>query len=287
MTTIRDRFANIAQQLEDLLVHPRLAAEVEAESIAHRSALQAYASLRVAAGMFDGAHAATGEPEATGRVEGQVRVLRISPETAAMFESAMRAPHGPVVVVTPEARSVLRQLWRGPKEDGDVVSKRGRDDLIAAGLAQRVQGVTSITERGRAIGREYGWVDPPVFEGLREALRASLASAPAGRSSSMDRRVSEAMKAENNAPARAAGTTPDAACSKGAPSTATAPPVAMPLSEAERATAQRVAVGPGASIADAVAVGRLLSRPLLPDDREYLAGVVATAGDRLARGLPA
>lgn len=40
--------------------------------------------------------------------------------------------------LTPTAWAVLDQLARGPVEDGDLISKSGRTNLIENGLARRV-----------------------------------------------------------------------------------------------------------------------------------------------------
>jgi len=276
--SIQEQLEEQADRVEDLLVDPRLASEREAQPLALRHALRAFAHLSVSASLFeaqaegqipDGAHASTGDdPVPSGLVEGAVRavvtpvrVVRlgapaagvawdlgrepsgvvIDNATARRFHEAMSAPPAPLdelevqalnflcshgsfgvpqwvgdrdwtvsrlgleglvrrgfaarmgvqsiltaaglaharerdraprpVAIDGSAKAALRQLWNGkPVDDGDVVSKVGRETLLKAGLAVRVEGLTSITEMGRRFGREIGWPEPADQERAREDL---------------------------------------------------------------------------------------------------------------------
>lgn len=61
----------------------------------------------------------------------------------------------PLEMLSPNARAVLEQLGRQPCRDGDLISKHGRNELIAAGLAKRetkfVDGQmrNELTQRGK------------------------------------------------------------------------------------------------------------------------------------------
>lgn len=65
------------------------------------------------------------------------------------------------------AKEVLAQLQAGAVEDGDLISKQGRDDLVAAKLAARDDGANWLTDEGKKLaGALLDGIDQPLHEAL-------------------------------------------------------------------------------------------------------------------------
>lgn len=111
--SIQNVLSDHAEDLHDTLVDPRLASEREAQPLAHRHALEAFACLRVAAAVYEAlvseptarvpepGHAATDddgeEPGLAAAVDASsCSGLHVDPVTVDRFREALATPAGPI-----------------------------------------------------------------------------------------------------------------------------------------------------------------------------------------------
>jgi hypothetical protein len=73
--------------------------------------------------------------------------------------------------ISSAAKEVLGQMFlSGPIWDGNLVSKAGRSDLVAAGLAFQVNGFTSLTPEGVRVAIEWKDFHQPLTDWSRRWL---------------------------------------------------------------------------------------------------------------------
>lgn len=94
--------------------------------------------------------------------ERQATVADLQQQLGAMTDSLP-----PSIELDAGAKDVLNQLLDGPTEDGDLISKQGRDTLVEAKLAARDDGANWLTEEGKKLaGALLDAMEPPQVEEL-------------------------------------------------------------------------------------------------------------------------